>query len=272
MSESKDVSYTAFLTACSRAKFPELSRDSFAHHWCSNSAWEKHAEYISKSPKWEAELICLRNRFFLEDSQRYFGGSGGVVWLLGSGFTSLAYLLSESIETVEIDSKQVIDHKKKTAKSLVERGLLPRRRVHYFAQDLNSTMPLPESWLPNSLLTLPSYFILEGLVYYLHRESLKNIFEWMSNFPSERLRVGLTFWKPDMAKNQFLINYQKFLESSGMSSQLNFYMPKEMREWGRFSKVVEDCEYLDLAVKFGMNPRFTSNSEVFGENFVVFEK
>jgi O-methyltransferase involved in polyketide biosynthesis len=266
------VAATAALTAASRAKFPKLSHDPFAQHWLSPEAWKKYDEYISKSPKWEAELICLRNRFFLEDATEFFGGSEGVAIILGSGLTSMSYLFPENIRSLEVDSKQMIESKKSAAQALLQKNLLPMRDISYYAHDLTKELPSPYELQPNLVSHSPTYFLLEGLVYYLERSSLESLFTWISQYPSDRMRIGITFWKHEMLTNPYVMNYQKYLRSEGMESKLNFYEEADFQNWSGFSNIVKSAEYLDLAIQFGLEPRFASNEEIFGENFVVLEK
>ena len=197
---STQISGTAFLVNYHRAKFQDISHDIYAKHWVTQEAIDL-SEILSKEVYANDDIeICLRNRFFLENIKAFIKKNGPCVFInLGAGFTSYPYLC-EGIESVEVDFSHIIEFKKDKTVELMKKGLLPQRTVKYIAadlQDANSIDKLNYELAP-LLRGKKSFFLLEGVTYYISPEYLKKIFQMINTLQSKGSEVGVEYWTPDL--------------------------------------------------------------------------
>ncbi len=194
------ISDTAFLVNYHRAKHEKLSLDVYSKYWVTK-------ESISLSRKLSKEVfnnddieICLRNRFFLENLRCFLARNPqAVVVNVGAGFASYPYLLKPTI-SVEIDLPHIIDYKTGKIRALAKNGKLPKRNIEFVSADLQSEKDLKklERTLSKIIGRKKSFFILEGITYYVRKKRLKQLLRIISRLQSSGSELGIEFWSPDI--------------------------------------------------------------------------
>ena len=194
------ISDTAFLVNYHRAKHEKLSLDIYSKYWVTK-------ESISLSKKLSKEVfnnddieICLRNRFFLENLRCFLARNPqAVVVNVGAGFASYPYLLKPAT-SVEIDLPHIINYKVGKINDLIKKGKLPERNIKFIPADLQSEKDLKklERTLSNIIRGRKSFFILEGITYYVGKKYLERLLRMISRLQSSGSELGIEFWSPDI--------------------------------------------------------------------------
>lgn len=212
------ISDTAFLVNESRARRDALSRDRFARHWIPphlqqrvKELWGDFAREVY--PHDDLEL-AVRNRFFLDELESFFTDDGGVFANIGAGFTSYPFLLSRERRSIEVDYPPVSRAKAERMRQLQAEDVLPQRAVEFLAADLDSAEDRRklQALLDEALRDTPSYLLCEGVLYYLHRESIEALFAQFEKAQTSGSRIGLDFWEPSVAESAVFRRQERFFE------------------------------------------------------------
>lgn len=213
MPEKIAVHHTAFVTAYFRASNTELSGDIYADMWTDESTRDHALNYVSAVSEYEPMAHCLRNRFILDLlTSLYAEEKLGVLINFGSGFSMYPYLLPDAIEHIEIDLPHLVDYKKEKLNTWVAQGRLPHRNISFMGQDFTSSL----DQLPDGILKLksgkPSFILLEGVVFFLNRESTLNLMELFGRIQQTGEMLGSVSFCAEEESNpafKLLISYMK---------------------------------------------------------------
>jgi O-methyltransferase involved in polyketide biosynthesis len=214
------ISDSAYLVNVSRAKSLHLSKDVFAHLWIPSDKkqeiyklWDKYAKTVY--PFDDIEL-GVRTNYFLQILQHQLEEKRDLVFInLGSGFTSYQYLVTQDIYTIEVDVADIINEKKSRANKLIKEKILPKRETQYLTCDFNDTEQRIKLYkkiikeLDNSKNT---FVLMEGLLYYLPKETTKKLLHNNSVIQSENSQTAFDYWKPSITKSiyyQGMLNFYK---------------------------------------------------------------
>ena len=217
MSAGQHISDTAFLVNESRGRRPDISRDIYAEHWIVpesreriRNLWDDFSREVY--PHDDIEL-AVRNRYFLENLKKTVDASQNTIFVnLGAGFTSYPFLLKQIILCIEVDYSQVISFKQDRIKHLQEEGILPHRNLEFISADLSNSGDrerLKEVLTPR-VSGKSSYFLLEGVSYYLLMPALLTLIECLREVQSIGSIFAFDFWKPDLSGHPVFIKLQTF--------------------------------------------------------------
>ncbi len=81
---------------------------------------------------------CLRNRYFYDTLEELISKENIEVLInFGCGFSMYPFLLDASLHYIEIDTTDVITHKKEKTEAWQKEGLLPDRDITLIVADFN---------------------------------------------------------------------------------------------------------------------------------------
>ena len=211
----KTLSDSAFLVNESRARAEALSHDPYAKLWVDDEVRALWQRFNDEVYSLDSQALAIRNRFFLEQADRFFADEPqGVFVNVAAGFTSYPYLFKNPVEAVEIDLPGVVDFKKKKLQAFQKGNLLPKRKVDYFSVDLNCAQDrqVLESDLKSRINDRPSFILLEGITYYLLKDSFLEILKLACRLQTPGSRLAMDFWIPEVTTNVVFNKFCDFLE------------------------------------------------------------
>jgi O-methyltransferase involved in polyketide biosynthesis len=207
------VKDTAFWMACCRASDESLSLDPYAKYWVSDDMRSIYKLYLQEVSPTEDFIMCTRNRHFLDEVSRFFAAHEDAVFVnIGAGVTSYPYLLSDRHRFCEVDCEAVLNFKRERLAS--QSAVFPKRDITYFACDFNESKEVAQlssqlaAWIGNA----PSYFLIEGVLYYLRRDAVDNLFQAFGRIQRPGDQLGLVNWQPDFVKTRFFSRFKDFLQ------------------------------------------------------------
>ncbi len=197
-----DVSGTAFVVNLSRARQVALSGDTWAHLWVTpetQALWDELAREVYAH---DDVSLSLRNRFYLTRLRAFVAAHPDPTFVnLGAGFTSYPQLVDARCHAVEVDLPAIVGAKQARVDAWVADGTLPRRRLDFFAADLMRPDDLARlatalrAWCAG-----PSFVLMEGLVYYLTRDVLAQVFAMLAAAQQPGSIVAFEYWPTDAAR------------------------------------------------------------------------
>ncbi len=201
-----NVRDTAFIVCCNRAKVETLCGDKLAKYWIPASAWKMHTMYAEEVTPYDDLLIGLRFKFFLDQMNEFFlKNPNGILVNIAAGFSSYAYFPNIP-KTIEVECEEMSVAKQSRAKDLISRGILPTKDTIYLSCDLSKKDQLDslKNRLVSEINNRPSFFLLEGLLYYLKPNEIRDLFEMIGSIQKTNEKVGLSAWRTaTKGKNAF---------------------------------------------------------------------
>ncbi len=204
----QNISDTAFLVVESRARRVDVSGDAYAQYWVPPerraavaALWNDFSREVYPNDDLE---LGIRNRFFIESIQHFTAVHRNAAFVnLGAGLTSYPYLLPGNIACFELDLPSVVAFKQQRIEELSVSGILPPRNLKLRAVDIMEARG--RLHLRDFLATIvgdrPTFFLLEGLSYYLNFLVLDELFEILREAQPVASQVGFDYWRPDLAQN-----------------------------------------------------------------------
>jgi O-methyltransferase involved in polyketide biosynthesis len=207
------LSESAFLVNESRARRIDISHDAYAHLWVSNATRRLWNDFTRRVYPYDDIELGLRNRFFLEQVKEYMDSTkNGVFINLGAGFTSYPLLLPTSCLCIELDVPAVIDYKREKIAAFQKEGLMPSRKILFKSTDLENPKDRKEieTFLKMHLRGKSSFIILEGITYYLQRDTLEALFKLCSTIQTNGSRLAFDFWTPSTVSHPVFQRFTRF--------------------------------------------------------------
>lgn len=210
---STPVADTAFMVSWMRARDPTLSKDHWGHLWATDVAKEIGSAYAQVTGQLNARAVCLRHRFFAETALQFERTHPDMALVnIGSGYTSYPMLLGPQHISIEVDLPAVIEFRQHEIAKFVSAGRMPARNIHYVALDLESGAL--EHTLHHTFHTIvasrPTLVIMEGLLYYLTRQTVDRLFAALATRLSPGDRIATIAWASSLqetAKFQAIDQY-----------------------------------------------------------------
>ncbi len=199
MTQRMDTQGTAFVICDYRSRDPALSGDVYAHLWVTPQAIPWTEGFLSVSPC-EVQAHCLRNRFFLDSLKRFLEDHpDGVLVNLGAGYSFYPHLLPEHHRYCDVDHPNVIAHKVSCIAEWEKSGQIPVRDVSYFSADLEdgAQLLILEQRLRAWIDGRPSFFLLEGVLFFLQAASLTPLFQMLARVQRPGDVLGTVSFVPE---------------------------------------------------------------------------
>jgi O-methyltransferase involved in polyketide biosynthesis len=227
-----------------------------------------------KVSRWEEWLVCLRNRYFADCLEAFEKRHETFTFLnIAAGFTTYPYLISDKRTVVEIDYPHVIAYKREKLAFFEKNGDVPRRTIQFIALDLNQKEALRTIKEIIQKSAPPFFVLLEGLLYYLKPESVKNIFTLLNvELPAES-QVGVISWASQIKKSGVMVAVQDYFANElGFPKQEYTWIDDEWFDrWGKL-KVVERTNYIELDRRYCQPPNNFQREEIIDESFHLLQR
>lgn len=268
------LSETAFLVNWARASDPKLSKDPWAHLWVTEKSKQFGEMFKKKVCGWEEMEVCLRNRYFA-DCLGAFGKKHAFFTFLNiaAGFTTYPYLIGKKNTCIETDYPHVIAYKKKKLAAFEKEGKIPKREIRFIAMNLNQKKSLQtiESLIQNN--AAPFFVLLEGLLYYLKPETVKNIFELLNRALPAKSCVGTISWSNKIRETPVMKAVQDYFEKElGFPKQKYTWIDDEWFEQWSGLKILERTDYMELNRRYLGSSHNFKREEIVDESFHLLEK
>lgn len=250
-----DISGTAFVVNVSRSEKVMLSKDIYAHHWITNEARELYRQLGQNVYKHDDTFISARHRYFFEKQKEFIRTHDNPVIInIGSGFTNYPYLLEGKFSYIEVDLPNIIEFKKDAIWKFRREGFIPDREVFYYPLDLKNETD--REYLKTKLSGIPNkdtrtMIIMEGLTFFLDKETLDNLFDLFSSVQNEGSEIVFDYWKPDALDFPVLKKLKSYIESNfGYTNQNYFLFDKDYIETKKGYVISETKQIHEIETKY----------------------
>lgn len=275
MDERIDVHDTAFMTSTFRASNEALSKDPYARLWINGNAERWSQDYLDQVSQEEAAAHCMRNRYFLDRiKELHAAGKIDVLINFGSGFSMYPYLLLESLLNIEIDKREVIDHKKVRTMEWQDNGALPERNIQYISVDFTTDFQDDlRSELMGSVTGLSSFILLEGVLFFLKRTASERLFEFFSSIQGVKGYIGSASFRPELTSTTAWSRLMRFVDRTTAATDDTFSLTLE-DEFYRDRKgyeLLEVQDFFSLSSEHGHQPQLPVD-EILNECFYLLKK
>ncbi|MBF0553896.1 MAG: class I SAM-dependent methyltransferase [Nitrospirae bacterium] len=198
MTDSADVSVTAFIVNESRARLEQLSGDVYAKLWVTDETRRLWEEFSCEVYPHDHVNLSLRHLFFLERLRDFIRDNDSPLFVnVAAGFTSYPFLLPPHCRCVETDFAHIMNFKKQNILQWQQSGIVPSRTTRYYPLDLESAQERESFRCTLDCGGRPGIVIMEGLVYYLSMDALNSLFEIYAAALPEGSLVLFDFWGPE---------------------------------------------------------------------------
>ncbi len=267
------ISESAFLVNESRSRRVDISKDIYSHLWITDSTAKLWKDFSNQVYPYDDIEISLRNRFFLEHLNSFIKKTHNPIFVnIASGFTSYPFLMKNSCKCVEIDLRNVIDFKQKKIKTWIEKGTLPRCNITFLPVDINIKVDIER--LKKSLISLlknnSSFILLEGITYFLTKESLNNLFKMISEIQLPDSILAFDFWKSTNSNHPVFKRLSRFFaERFGFNEMnYNFFDFDLIQNINRY-KLLELADIQELEKRFTEDNYLNNYDKILPEYYAV---
>ncbi|MEW6742297.1 MAG: class I SAM-dependent methyltransferase [Planctomycetota bacterium] len=276
MGFQQHISESAFLVNVSRALNVELSRDRYAHLWVSGAARALWDDFTRGVYPFDATELGLRNRFFLEQLEAALRSRSAASFVnVGAGFTSYPFLVEEPCCWVEVDYAHVIEFKRDKIRRWQEEGTLPRRTITYLAADLNRESDVQGLGvaLAATLGSRPSFFLVEGLTYYLSRPVFGRLFDLITRLQSPGSILTFDFWVPGVENHPIFLRFKQFCSErfGHRATEYNLLDPGTVRSLPGY-EVVALTDVQEQETVYSKQRVLASYDAILPENYAVLRR
>ncbi len=267
---------TAFIVSTYRSYHENVSKDIYAKLW-NNPETEALIPSITDSiSKDEAILHSLRNRFFYERMRSFFEKhNGGTLINFGSGFSMYQFSFDDSVSTIEIDKKDIIDYKKEKVDHWTKEGKLPPRDVRYVAVDFNqnTTEKIVEILQP-LINKEPTFILIEGVFFFLDRKTTNTLFQVFKKLQKPGDLVGCVTYLPEVEDTPV---YHRLLHYFDSNNDTNDSFSHQTIEHSYFQNIdgyslQENTDEFELSKIYASNIEITDKSDILNETMYVLER
>lgn len=264
---------TAFLTCAYRSIYPDISKDIYAALYTNEQtmAWvQKITEEVSD---WEPLLHCFRNRYFYDALSTFLKlQPDGIIVNMGAGFSMYPYLLGQDTVAIDVDQTDIIHYKEKTLQHWVDEGLLPERKIQYYTADFRAN-DLGD--MINHLITLidgrPSFFILEGVLYFLSEAVTQRLFDALAEIQVSESLLGCVSFLPEALETEVQVRLNTFFDKynlAGDSFSHQMLSHESYRNRNGYL-LLEQEDYMTLGKKYAPQLANYTKSEILNENMYL---
>ncbi|WP_103071942.1 class I SAM-dependent methyltransferase [Aquimarina sediminis] len=266
---------TAFITSMYRSYHEDISKDLYAKLWNNPKTNSLIPSILKNVSKDEAILHSLRNRFFYERVKSFFDkNDGGTFINFGSGFSMYQFQINKNVTTIEIDKKDIINYKKEKIDKWITQGKLPFRKILYTSIDFNI---LTEREIIKILLPLlqnkPTFILIEGVLFFLNRDTTNKLFRIFRRIQSPGDLVGSVSYLPEIETTEV---YQRLLRyfnaNNDVGDSFNHQtIPTSYYQNTEGYLLKEHIDEFQLSQIYTSNSAITSKSSILNENMYLLE-
>jgi len=275
VSTQAHISASAFLVNESRARNVPLSGDKYAKLWVNDETrllWEDFSREVY--PHDAVELGC-RNRFFLERMRAQLRDNGlGALVNIAAGFTSYPFLIDSPVPCFEVDLAPVVAIKCQAICRWQREGV-PVRNIEFICADLSDLTELTamQQQLTERLDGRTSFFLMEGLTYYLDPTMFGNLLTSCAELQPAGSILAFDFWTPDVLDHPVFQRFREFCARRfGHDREMyNLLAPDDVAAVAGY-EVVELTDIQQLEVEFAGTRVLADFQEILPEHYVVLRR
>ncbi len=270
------VHETAFVVSTYRSYHEDISKDIYARLWNNPATDALIPDILNRVSKHEAALHSLRNRFFYESLKSFFKDKNtGSLVNFGSGFSMYQFSLNNTIATIEIDKKDIVDYKKEKVDAWVKERKLPSRDIQYASIDFNhkTTDEMLTSLTP-LIKKEPTFIIIEGVFFFLNRETTDKLFEVFKKLQKPGDIVGCVTYLPEVEKTEV---YSRLLNYFDSNNDTNDSFSHQTIPHDYFLNIngyslKEYTDEFELCKKYAPDQNISNKSEILNESLFLLER
>ncbi|WP_299767642.1 class I SAM-dependent methyltransferase [uncultured Dokdonia sp.] len=275
MKDTLQIHETAFVTATYRASNEELSKDVYSKYWKNSKTDKWIKSYLEKVSNEEPYTHCLRNRYFYETIKRLKENKEIEVLVnLGCGFSMYPFIFENDLINIEIDKKDIINHKKTKVQKLMKSGKLPDRQIHYIAKDFNLEKKELSEEIKSIINGRPSFVILEGVLFFLSKAITNELFELISEIQTPGSYLGsVSFLESivDTACFKRLVHF--FDEEVNLNSKFEYLtLPTNYYKSIPSYELIEREDYVSLSKKYSPKDKIENGDLILNENMYLLKR
>lgn len=268
------ISETAFLVNWARANDPILSKDPWAYLWVTEKSKVFGEGFKKRVSRWEEWLVCLRNRYFTDRLEEFEAKHSSFTFLnIAAGFTSYPWNLNSRNRVIEIDYPHVIRFREEKLAGFESENKIPKRPIQFVPMNLNGKGAIDDIQRIIKSQKQPLFVLLEGILYYLKRQTVDQLFEMLGNTLPPCSRVGTISW-PHKIKNQDAMQKMKqyFEEELGFPAKEYVWLDDEWFETISGLKMIDRTDYPQLDQQYCHPPHNFSREHIIDESFHLLER
>lgn len=275
MKNTIQIHETAFVTATYRASNEELSKDNYSRYWKNSKTDKWIKNYLEKVSYQELQTHCLRNRYFYETIKRLKENRQIEVLInFGCGFSMYPYLFEKDLINIEIDQKNIINHKKKEVQKLIESGKLPNRQIHYIAKDFNLEKKELAEEIKSIVKGRPSFVLLEGVIFFLSKAITNELFELITDIQTSGSYLGSVSFLESIEDTQCFKRLINFFEDEVILNNKFEYLtlPTSYYKSLPLYELMEHEDYVSLSEKYSTKDKIENGDLILNENMYVLKR
>ncbi len=270
------VHETAFVVSTYRSYHEEISKDNYAKLWNNKDTDALIPSILDTISRHEAILHSIRNRFFYERMASFFNtNNGGTLINFGSGFSMYQFSFSDSVSTIEIDKKDIIDYKKEKIDNWTKEGKLPFRDVEYVAIDFNqnSTDQIIQIIKP-LIKNEPTFILIEGVFFFLDRSTTNKLFQIFKGLQNPGDITGSVTYLPEVENTKV---YHRLLHYFDSNNDTNDSFSHQTIPHSYFSSIdgytiKEKTDEFELSKIYAPNIEICTKNEILNETMYLLER
>jgi len=267
---------TAFIISTYRSYYENISKDSFAKLWNNADTDKLIPEILNDVSKHEALMHSIRNRFFYEEMNNFFiKNKGGTLLNFGSGFSMYQFSFSNSVTTIEIDKKEIVEYKKEKIDLWMQEGLLPHRDTQYLSIDFNTSSTAQMTTAISDILSKkPIFILIEGVLFFLDRTITNTLFEVFDRIQNPADQLGVVTYLPEIEKTAVYKRLLNYFDSNNITNDSFKHqtIPHSYFQDMDNYRIKEKTDEFELAQVYAPNHNIKIEEELLNETLYVLEK
>lgn len=270
------VHETAFLTCAYRATEPALSHDIYAYLY-GNELTDKWVKAVTEEvSSWEPFLHCLRNRYFLDTMTAFFEEHpDGVLVNWGAGFSMYPFLIGGHIRCLDIDQADIISHKSELLEQWMSEGKVPTRHMDYLVADFTRSQHADlisqvTRWIDGK----PSFFVLEGVLYFLKPEVTDRLFETFKSIQTAGDLLGCVSFLPESLDTEVQIKLDTFFNRNNVVQGPFSHHPLSTESYETRSgyTLIDHQDYCSLSARYSPERAIADWRTILNENMYLLRR
>ncbi len=260
---------TAFVVSTYRSLHESISKDDYAKLWNNPNTDALIPSILDTISKDEAVLHSIRNRFFYERMKSFFDiNDGGTLINFGSGFSMYQFSFDNTVNTIEIDKKDIIDYKKEKIDNWTKEGKLPNRNIEYTAIDFNqNTAKEILLCLKPMIKKEPTFILIEGVFFFLDRKTTDKLFQVFKGLQNPGDVVGCVTYLPEVENTEV---YRRLLHYFDSNNDTNDSFSHQTIPHSYFQRI-DGYSVLEKTDEFELSKRYASNRGINNKNEILNE-
>lgn len=270
------VHETAFITCAYRASEPGLSGDGYAHLF-GNELTDRWVNAVIEvvSPH-EPYLHCLRNRHWLDTMKEFFRAHpDGVLVNWGAGFSMYPYLIGPETECLDVDQTDIIVHKAQLLEEWTLLGKVPPRKVSYIEADFRNPdhrglTAKVKQWIAGR----PSFFVLEGVLYFLAPAVTDRLFETMAAVQTAGDQLGCVSFLPEAADTAVQKRLDSFFDRYNITNDTFSHqlLSTESYHNRHGYRLTDHQDYCTLSARYTPERAIADRLSILNENMYLLQR